>query len=178
MSRRHAFRLSIFHSTCAAHFSDGTTKDLALIEGSSEYRLLMQSLSILPNPIPLTTGARVKRWIRRQLGRPATQEVAIIGQFIRQLSESSQSKLPETIDKVVLSAPLYPALTQRDMNDAIVYAGLRSWLKVPVPYPEKFAASRTAFGTTGYGECKHYQGIGECPEDWEDLPIEPEHIIS
>jgi hypothetical protein len=67
---------------------------------------------------------------------------------------------------VVVTAPLVPALTQLDLNDAIEYVGLQSWF-TECPPPPKFSESRAQFAGEGNGFCKTYQEDFECSEEEE-----------
>jgi hypothetical protein len=86
--------------------------------------------------------------------------------MIADLSESIRSsRFDVPLDRVVVTTPLLPALTQDDLNDALEYAGLRTWLLNYALFPKRLSESRAYYAGTGNGLCKTYQDLFEC---WDE----------
>lgn len=143
-----------------------------------DYVELMLRLHQLPIPPPLSQGQLLKRWLNKSLGRPATPDVGILGSFIQQLSRASTVMLHDRIDRVVMTAPPFPALTQQDINDAMEYAGLQSWLTLPFPYPRRLSSSRAAFGAHGHGLCHDYKDLYNSKDEEDEMPLETVYFVS
>ncbi|KAL4916200.1 hypothetical protein BDW62DRAFT_186605 [Aspergillus aurantiobrunneus] len=179
--------LTSAYGTSAVHLQNGTSLDLAKVEATDDFKDLFVRLSKSP-PAPPSDWESFKRWLNKKLGRPATPEVGILGDFLHKLSLASHSALQackgtlnetETdSDTVVVSAPLFPALTQEDLNDALEYTGLRSWLTLPIPYPQRLSESRAAFGANGFGLCQNYKDLYDCKDEYEELPWEIVYYVS
>ncbi|OCK75261.1 hypothetical protein K432DRAFT_337755, partial [Lepidopterella palustris CBS 459.81] len=132
---------------------------------------LMIGLAHSPPPPPQSEYQRYLRWFNKKLGRPSTPDVGILSNLITDLYEGTQSAFPSyPINKVVVTSPLLPALTSEDLNDAIEYAGLSSWLIYSIPYPDILAESRALFAANGNGLCKNYENLYECQEEEKKMP--------
>lgn len=68
-------------------------------------------------------------------------------------------ELKQRLDRVVVATPQFHALTREDLQDAIEYAGLRSWLECPIPYPTIFYSPNTAYAANERGLCKEWDNI-------------------
>lgn len=154
-------------------FHNGTTVDLVKVPAPLEYQELVLRLS-QGSPPPRVQGLPFwKRWVKKKLGQPRTPDVEILGRFIEKLSQASSAALQgHRIDRISLALPLFPGLTHHDINEAIEYAGLRSWHVFEIPYPRVLSESRAAFGANGYGLCQYYKNIYECQEEWNDMPAQ------
>jgi hypothetical protein len=70
------------------------------------------------------------------------------------LYEATKDALDMPNDQVVVAAPFSPALTRENINDAIEYAGLRSWHFIDHFYfLGPLGESRAVFASNGDGLC-------------------------
>ena len=120
--------------------------------------------------------SRLRRKVNKLLGRPSTSEVGILSTILSSLAVQTEAKLNQTIDKVVVTTPFFPALTDKDLNDALEYAGLRSWLVYPLPYPKMIYTSNAAFAGNGQGLCTHWDHLYACHDELEEGLI-PRHRL-
>lgn len=164
-------------STSAARLHNGSTINLAVVQASSEYRNLMVRLANMRKPPETTIQENFRRWLNKKVGWPATPDVSIIADLIRQLHRES-AKVLQASERIVVTAPLLPAVTQEDINDAIEYAGLQSWLTLPFPYPRRLSEARAAFGANGNGLCQTYKYLYQCEDEYEDMPFETVYFVS
>lgn len=127
------------------------------------------------------------RWLNKKLGRPATPEVGILGSFIHQLSLASHPPLLAVLQNsaidtnnpvVVVTPPPFPALRPADLNDAIEYAGLQSWLSPESSSLRVLSESNSAFGAHGYGLCQNYKDHDDCEDEYYELPHERVYFVS
>jgi hypothetical protein len=117
---------------------------------------------------------RYLRRLNKLFGRPSTPDVGTISVLVSHLRDEVESRLNHTIDKVVVTTPQFPGLTKEDLEDAIQYAGLKSWLEYPLPYPTMLHAQNAALAGNGQGLCKELNNIYACLEEAEDggFPLE------
>jgi hypothetical protein len=152
------------------HSYDGTTDDLALLAANAKYQSMIERLAQAPKP----SGGLFEKYRRRAnkaLGYPATPDVGRLSSLISDLKMATEAKLGGlTLDRIVVTTPNFVALTQEDINDAIEYAGLRSWLVYRIPYPGRISEASAAFGANGNGLCKNYTDLYECQDEEEDMP--------
>ena len=73
-----------------------------------------------------------------------------------------------------MDTPDLPALIREDLHDAIEYAGLRSWLIYPIPYPSMLYTANAAFAGSGRGLCHQWWDIDACQDEVmdSDIPLE------
>ena len=97
-----------------------------------------------------------------------------ISALISDLRDEAEARLNHALESVVVTTPQFPGLTKEDLEDAIQYAGLKSWLKYPIPYPEMLYAQNAAFAGNGQGLCKELDNIYACLEEADDgdIPLE------
>lgn len=171
------FDLTTSYGTSAARLHNGSTINLAVVQASSEYRNLMVRLANMRKPPETTIQENFRRWLNKKVGWPATPDVSIIADLIRQLHRES-AKVLQASERIVVTAPLLPAVTQEDINDAIEYAGLQSWLTLPFPYPRRLSEARAAFGANGNGLCQTYKYLYQCEDEYEDMPFETVYFVS
>jgi hypothetical protein len=99
--------------------------------------------------------------------------VGILSTLIRELSLETAAKVSLTsIDKVVVSVPLLPALTREDLNDAIEYAGLSHWLDGKVVSPWIIPSGRAVMAGNGYHLCVDYKNLYNCKDESFHMPRE------
>jgi hypothetical protein len=152
-------------------------RDAAHISARPEYVDLLSHLVTTSEPPPLTTYQKYIRWLNKKLGHPPTVQVGILSSLITDLSAEIKSSYPSiTLNNVVVTAPLVPALTQLDLNDAIEHASLQSWL-TKWPSPPKLSESRAQFAAEGNGLCKTYQNQADCDEEEVDMVWETAYFV-
>lgn len=167
---------------------------------------MLRLVQVPKEDVPARDDQWFSRWVNKKLGRPATPDVGILGTFLRRLAKESfavldtrkkeaaaaeeeelggSSPSPSSLllldhdnSNIAISSPLFPALTSRDLNDALEYAGLQSWLVVPTTYPERLSPSRAAFGARGRGLCANYRNLYECDDEFEEVPAETVYYVS
>ncbi|KAI9857448.1 MAG: hypothetical protein M1813_008198 [Trichoglossum hirsutum] len=173
------FDLTTTYATSAFHMYDGSIANAAGVSANPDYMELMLRLAHSPLPPPQSKYQRFIRWFNKKCGRPSTPDVGILSSLITDLHEATRSALPSyPIDKVVITTPLLPALTSEDLNDAIEYAGLRSWLIYSTPYPKILAESRSLFAANGNGLCKNYKHLYECEEEENKMPVHTVYSVT
>ncbi|RYP37318.1 hypothetical protein DL767_002961 [Monosporascus sp. MG133] len=175
--------------TSAVRLHNGTTIDLAKVQADFSYRELMLRLSraaTVPGP---AKGNTLLRWLNKKLGRPATPDVGLLGSFLRQLSDAtfdvyhaaalggirtSVHSTGHVAVKVAVATPLFPALTPRDLKDALEFAGMGSWIggALPIPYPQRLSGSREAFAASWLGLCSNFKNFYACEDELEEAPAE------
>jgi len=96
------------------------------------------------------------------------------------LQAVTEAQLQQTLDRVVVTTPQFPGLTREDLQDAIEYAGLRSWLEYPLPYPTMLYAPNAAYAANGHGLCKERTSLYACLEEAEDedIPLEQVYAVT
>lgn len=141
--------------------------DVALAPASKAYVELLTHLS---QSTVTPTRSRLQHRLNKLLGRPATTNVGIISGLLSSLRGEVESQLNHQLDRVVVTTP---ALTREDVEDAIQYAGLRSWLEYPLPFPAMLYSSNAAFVASGQGLCKELDNLYACMEEVDgDVPRE------
>jgi len=139
------------------HYHNGSVRDVPQISARPEYIDPLSFLVAAPEQQPLTTYQKYLRWVNKKFGHPSTPQVGILSRLIADLSAEINVSFPNiTLNKVVVTVPLVPALTQLDLNNAIEYAGLHTW---PVSYtiaPPRLSEFRANFAREGNGLCKTY----------------------
>jgi hypothetical protein len=93
----------------------------------------------------------------------ATADVEVLASLLITLKSATAEALAQPIDRVAVTRPSIPALTQEDLDDALEYAGLRGWMdgsnrSEPKHVPE----SHAAFAGNGRGLCTSYRDVMEC----------------
>lgn len=149
-----------------------------MVDGNAEYLAMMQRLS---NSTSKPSDILYRRYLRRLnkvLGRPSTQDVGILSGVLSKLKVAAENQLSTSIDRVVVTTPRFEALTTEDLNDALEYLGLRSWLIYPLPYPTQISEANAAFAANGNGLCKKYTDLYECQEETEDMPLHQVYAVT
>jgi hypothetical protein len=73
------------------------------------------------------------------------------------------------LDKIVVTAPLLPALTWMDLNDAVENAGLQSWLVDFMSFPKTFSELRAQYAGQGEGPCESFRDMFHQEERDEEV---------
>lgn len=161
------------------HIYNGSVVDVAKVPANPDYIELMLRLAHAPPPPPQSKYQQHLRWFNKKLGYPSTPDVAILSSLIADLYKATQSALPAyPMDRVVVTTPLLPALTSADLNDAIEYAGLRSWLVYSFPYPKILSESRAVFAANGNGLCKTYKYLYKCQDEEQKMPAHSVYTVT
>lgn len=161
-----------------AHLINGSVINVAKVEATSDYRSLLTSYVNAKSPPPLQYFEKWRRFINRQLGRPASKEVEILSTMLIALRDETISVLSPPhpyIDHVVVTRP--PSLTglrSEDFGDALKYAGLRSWFDLPTgiqagQYPSSLSQAHATFAAYGQGLCQDYKNLFMCWYEEEDM---------
>ena len=115
-----------------------------------------------------------QRRLRKLRGLPATPEVGIIGDLIKQLRTATEARLGRPITSAVLATPRLPRITNEDLDDAMEYAGLtnlksyRTWTYVSEP--------QATFAGMGFGLCEKWGDIEKCEDEEATFPVA--HVLS
>lgn len=149
-----------------------------MIHGSAEYLALMQRLSEINSKPKESFYQRYLRRLNKALGRPATQAVGILSTVLSGLKTATETQLGVSLDRVVVTTPRLEALTSEDINDALEYVGLRSWLIYPLPYPTRISEVNAAFAANGDGLCKQYTNVYECQDEAENMPLHQVYAVT
>jgi hypothetical protein len=164
--------------TSVANLFNGSVIDVTKIAADSDYKSLLTSYVNAKSPPPLGYFDKWRRFINKQLGRPANKEAEILGTILIALRDATISVLSSShpyIDRVVVTRP--PSLTglrSEDLGDALKYAGLRSWLDVPsglhlCRYPSSLSQVHATFAAYGESLCQSYKNLLMCWFEEEDM---------
>lgn len=121
---------------------------------------------------------KLRRWLNKKLGRPVTHEVAILSDLIQGLKKATERELSQSLSHVAVTAPSLPSLTPEDINDALDYLGLRSWMDDSPWYPPRIVEEDAVYATNGNGLCTKYQDLFECWDEFDELPTPTVLFIS
>jgi len=126
-----------------------------------------------------------KSWFRKYLrlinkarGRPATPEVRVISTLLSKIKNETEKHLSMTLDKVAIAIPRLDGLTREDINDALEYAGLQSWIGEEDTNRWWTSEATAAFGEYGNGLCENYRHVYDCEDEDQDLPWHRVYAVS
>lgn len=185
------FGLSFSSGTTAAHLYNGTVADIALVAASPDYVALMTRLVTSPKPSPLRKWNKWHRSINKKLGWPATTEVGILAGMLASLRDATNNALASPLDRVAVTHPPIPGLTEYDLSDALEHVGLRPWLASHLPrpkigwpplpeaglYPEQLTEGRAVFAAHKRGLCEKYQNLWDCKEEEDQMKLEAVMVV-
>jgi hypothetical protein len=160
------------------HHYNSSTIDVAFVPASAAYTQLLTRLSQSTAPPKRSKLQQYLRRLNKRLGRPATADVGTISTLLSSLRGEVETRLNHTLSRVVVTTPQFPGLTREDLEDAIEYAGLKSWLEYPLPYPWMLYAQNAAFAANGRGLCVELDNIYACLEEAEDGDIPLEQVFA
>lgn len=177
--------------TTAAHLYNGTVADIALVAASPDYVALMTRLVTSPKPSPLRKWNKWHRSINKKLGWPATTEVGILAGMLASLRDATNNALASPLDRVAVTHPPIPGLTEYDLSDALEHVGLRPWLASHLPrpkigwpplpeaglYPEQLTEGRAVFAAHKRGLCEKYQNLWDCKEEEDQMKLEAVMVV-
>ncbi|KUJ17711.1 uncharacterized protein LY89DRAFT_718352 [Mollisia scopiformis] len=160
------------NSTAAVRDVDGHVENIINIPGSAEYIALMQELTTHPNrlrPPILNTFSHQFRFLlkivqRRNnlfLGRPGSTNAATLGSMLRMLRSETESRLSISITTIGLAIPNAAFASHEEVNDALVYAGLK-------PLPKRAIHDgdfNAVYAAHGYGLCATYADPYKCEKE-------------
>ncbi|KAL9094861.1 MAG: hypothetical protein Q9165_002810 [Trypethelium subeluteriae] len=156
---------------------NGTIDHIALVAAATEYTALLTKLSLTTHPPSSDFLSRIRRRLNKRLGRPATPAVGTLSTLVSTLRASTEAHLSSSLDRVVVTTPQFPGLTREDVQDAIEYSGLRSWLEYPLPYPTMLYTLNAAYAGNGRGLCKQWRDPYACWEEAEEGEIPLETVL-
>ena len=106
------------------------------------------------------------------MGYPSTPLVGTLSNLILSLKSATSTKLsqPLTQHHIAVTTPSFPALTQEDINDALEFAGLQTWLPHDFAYPNRISEANAAFAANGNGLCTNYRDFYTCEDEGEEMP--------
>ncbi|KAL2038571.1 hypothetical protein N7G274_008619 [Stereocaulon virgatum] len=172
------FELTASYGVSAVRYIDGSVRDVAMLHAQPNYIDLLTRLAQLASPPQSSPWSRYLRRLNRILGRPATKDVGILSTLIGSLATTTAHELNRTLNRVVVATPDFPALTSEDLNDAIEYVGLESWLVYPIPYPKMLYTANAAFAGSGRGLCTEWRNIYACGDEVMDGDIPMERVFA
>jgi hypothetical protein len=156
---------------------------VAKVVATPDYLTLIARFVDAPPPPPQTSLKKWRRHTNKKSGWPSTPDVAILSAMLITLRDKTSSVLSlspkSSLGYVAVTRPPLPGLTEEDFNDALEYAGLRSWL-IPPPesqaglYPTCLAEAHAVLAVNGNGLCANYKNLFE---RWEEEERMPEHTV-
>jgi hypothetical protein len=169
------------YSVLAVHNYDGSKFDLVKVSGNAQYLDYMQRVSASPKPLPLSRLEKLRRWWNKRNNRPATADIGILSNIISDIAKETRLALPDGtgVEHIVVSTPLFLGLVVDDLNEAIDYAGFKSWQNYDNhAYPGIFPESNAVFAGLGEGLCDHYRDLYDCwDEEEERFKYQPVYLI-
>ncbi|QKX57198.1 uncharacterized protein TRUGW13939_04306 [Talaromyces rugulosus] len=103
------------------------------------------------------------RAFRKKLGLPASSDVKILSELVKELLTLAPSSLPYTI----ISYPGIIALYSEDIIDTAEYLGLR---KLQGYYTYHLREIVAAYSGHGMGLCRHFENKDQCENESSQLP--------
>lgn len=88
------------------------------------------------------------------LGHPATKDVGTLSDMLSSIRDHVEGQVGAKLGRVVVSTAQFPALTEEDLQDALEYIGLRSWLDRDLPHSKMLHAPNAAYAASGRKLCK------------------------
>lgn len=117
-----------------------------------------------------------KKTIRKLLRWTSTHDVGRLAEVIGNLPRMTESHLGHSIEGVVVASPNFPALCNKDVEEAIRHAGLNPLSPYGHPYqPHEIA---TAYARHGFGLCKNNGSIEACNTEENRLPFQQTLAVS
>jgi len=140
--------------------------------GSPEYIALMQEFTTHPDRLdlpPIDTIAQrldfarkeLKRRANLLLGRPGSPNAATLGSMLSMLRSETESQLSISVATIDIAFPNAALVSQEEVNDALIYAGLKKRDK----WQRQDRELNAAYGAYGFGLCASYTDPYECEEE-------------
>ncbi|KAF4549356.1 Hypothetical protein D9617_22g067020 [Elsinoe fawcettii] len=180
------FDLTAFYGTVAISYANGTKLPIGKVEGSDQYREVMQRLSrgssqhIAPPYLDLNDAYKdwprqeIRKW-RKKIGLPASADVGVLAKMMVDLKEKANNFLDSPMDFVVVTILHLVAIYSEDISDAIEHAGLHStklWFFDHLIYEET-----SSYAGNGLGLCEHFDQPGRCLNETYSHPREEVHTV-
>lgn len=182
-------------STAAIHYQNGTVVQVAQVDADPDYVVLMMESVNPPKPQPQTDRwerllswidwklrqliddyaepprysplERWRRWWNKRNGQPATDKTSILSRLLRDLKNATEAILGQPIDRVAFTSPSLAGLMTDDVNDALEFLGLRSWIDDSDYYPDHILEADAVYAANGYGLCNNYHDLFEYWDEFE-----------
>lgn len=163
----------------ACRHADGTTENIAQIDGSPEYLDMMQRLSksesAHPAP-PYRSMEEAAKDVPRELirkgrkaaGLPASPDVGTLSGLLRELRQKAESHLSQTVGSAVISYTRLTGLYEEDILDAAEYLKLETLRGYHLHQPREIIA---AYAGNGMGLCKNFEDVTQCKQEGKELPL-------
>lgn len=183
-------------SIAAIHYQNGAVVQVAQVDADPNYVALMMESVNPPKPQPQTDRRerllswidwklrqliddyaeppryspleRWRRWWNKRNGQPATSKASILSRLLRDLKDATETILGQPIDRVAFTSPSLAGLVTDDVNDALEFLGLRSWIDDSDYYPDHILEADAVYAANGYGLCNDYHNLFECWDEFED----------
>ncbi|KAF8853651.1 hypothetical protein BDZ45DRAFT_677536 [Acephala macrosclerotiorum] len=166
--------LSSSYGTAAIRYHNGTVVDVGRVEGSAEYKDLMNRLSGPykrygpPFKTPLDRieydlDQAKRRW-RRLKGIPSTEDITTLSGMLTQLRWLFGRELGMDVHGVVLSMRQMANLLPEDLAEALDWAALYPVKSYKYQHGSLHSAN-AAWAGMGMGICEHWQEIERCDEE-------------
>ncbi|KAJ5304523.1 uncharacterized protein N7443_004183 [Penicillium atrosanguineum] len=107
------------------------------------------------------------RWLLKKLGYSTKDGIKIISDLLRELKDSTEREILQSLDRVAITIPDLSSLRQKTINAALEDLGLRTWLGDSPYYPKRLVETDAVYAANGYGLCKNYRNIFECTDEFE-----------
>ncbi|KAJ5134190.1 hypothetical protein N7526_005555 [Penicillium atrosanguineum] len=177
------FDLTPSYGTAVAHYYNGSVVEIAHVQGNSEYLEYMARLVSSPEPQDETKtlpqhiarwlhvsdawSRKCGRWLLKKLGYSTKDGIEIISDLLRELKDSTEREILQSLDRVAITIPDLSSLRQKTINAALEDLGLRTWLGDSPYYPKRLVEADAVYAANGYGLCKNYRNIFECTDEFE-----------
>ena len=112
----------------------------------------------------------MKRQLKKRRGLPATEDVGIIANVLKNLRLECERKLGREVTAAVAARPKLPGITVEDLDDAMQYAGLRSLRAYN--YLGDVSETSAAFAGMGYGLCSKPRDLDICEDEEAEMPLQ------
>lgn len=113
---------------------------------------------------------RAKRQLNKRRGLPATEDVGIIANMIKELRLACETSLGHSITAAVAARPNLPGMRVEDLDDAMQYAGLHSLRTYN--YFGDVSETSAAFAGMGYGLCSTPRDLDTCEDEEAEMPLQ------
>jgi hypothetical protein len=174
--------LSTDYNTIAVRQDDGQVKPIARIQAPKEYTDLLKRLSLPSSKHPTPpyhsmaemASDRPRQWrrtLRKKAGYPASSDVAIIAQALKELIVAAENSLPPSqlpLTSALVALPNAMALYPEDAQDALEYLGLQA-LRGHAVYTV-LRALPAAYAGYGIGLCAYPEDFDACLDEEQDMP--------
>ena len=160
-------------SNIAYRQADGTTVNVGHVEADAQYadmiRRLSRPESMHPSPpydnaedMWADVPRQLARRARKAVGLPASSDVALIAELLRQLRLDAETYLHQPINSAVISYPALPGLYEEMISDAADFLRLKPLTGYFFRQPREIYA---AYAGHGFGLCDHGNDYEQCRDE-------------